>query len=188
MLVQTDHLEAQDLHLAEGEGDQEAKTDGQDEVGKEAVKMNGVHTQIRTILEEYLEAQGRNLIWDLAYKGKVYKDVEFVLFVPFVKGDTKEADENCCRFGTRNARVKQICRYCYCPTQESDNPLKTFQAKTQEDIQILVKSGKVEKLRQMSQHCVPNAWHEVQFGDPRGCMFLVHLKCSMRYFWASSST
>ena len=148
--VKSKHMESETVDLLPGEGDRAAKAKKTDEVKDEQVKMHGFHTMIRTILEDYLEAQGRNLIWDLAYRGKVYKNVEFVLFVPFVKGDTKEADENCAKFGTRNSTVGQLCRYCQCPTPDSDNPLANHRKKTQSLIQSMVEKQDSERLRQMS--------------------------------------
>ena len=38
---------------------------------------------IGKVLEGYLKIQESGFIWDLQYNGKVYKDVEFVLFTPF---------------------------------------------------------------------------------------------------------
>ena len=36
-----------------------------------------------------------------------------------------------------------------------------YQWKTQQMIESLVIAGNVDKLKAMSQHCTPDAWHEV---------------------------
>ena len=44
-------------------------------------------------------------------------------FVPFIKCDTKEADEIYGKFQMRSGNVKQLCRYCKVPTCESNDHL-----------------------------------------------------------------
>ena len=72
--------------------------------------------------------------------GKEYKDVEFVPFVPFISCDTDEADGLCGSCKSRNKGVKQLCRYCLCPTGKADRPFANFLPKTVPMIQELVES------------------------------------------------
>jgi len=59
-----------------------------------------------------------------------FNDVEFVFFVPFIRCDTDEADKLCGAYTNRTAKVKQLCWYCCCTTNESDNIRDKFKKKT----------------------------------------------------------
>ena len=50
-------------------------------------KAQDLHTILDVILETHVELQNKGFIWDLFYRDKVYKDIEFVLFTPFLKLD-----------------------------------------------------------------------------------------------------
>ena len=58
-------------------------------------KSIDLHQMLKIIFKSYVELQEKGFIWDLQYRGTVYKDVEFVLFCPFFKLDTDEADKIC---------------------------------------------------------------------------------------------
>ena len=59
----------------------------------------------------------------------------------------------------------QLCRTCYCPTRECDDPRKTYRFKKPKDIQKLVNNGDLKRLKAMSQHCVDNALYALRFHD-----------------------
>jgi hypothetical protein len=101
--------------------------------------------------------------WDLCYKGKVYP-VTFILFVPFIKGDIEEHDKHCGKYLSRTEKVAQLCRYCQCPTTDTDNPSANYPPKTQELIENLVDEHDLEGLQQLSQHYMRNAWYDIFFG------------------------
>ena len=62
------------------------------------------------ILESFVELQRTGFVWDLVvYKEKLYREVEMVIFVPFVKCDTEEADLLCGKCTVRTANVKHVC-------------------------------------------------------------------------------
>ena len=166
------HLESQDVIVLEGEGDAnpEASESDQDETPEDgAVKAQDFHTMLKTILQSFVELQRTGFVWDLVYKGKLYRDIEFVLFVPFVKCDTEEADVLCGKYTVRTKNVKHVCRYCHCPTSDADNPLAKYPLKTQPEIQKLVEKGKLARLQAMSQQYIENAWYDVRFHSANEC-------------------
>ena len=95
--------------------------------------------------------------------GKLYKDLEFVLFVANVKCDTEEGDLLCGKYTVRTANVKHICRYCHCPTEDADNPLAKYPMKKQHEIQRLVEKQKLDQLKAISQQNIQNAFYTVRF-------------------------
>ena len=63
------------------------------------------------ILESMLPLQTNGFRWDFFYGGKLYEDIEFIPFVPFISCDTAEADKLCGKYSSRadNLRLnKQI--------------------------------------------------------------------------------
>ena len=127
-------------------------------------KAQDLHSMLEVILESYLKIQKTGFIWDLFYKNKVYPGVKFVLFTPFMKLDSEEADLLCGKFTVRTENIKQICRYCECPTIHADDPLAKFPAKTPKKIQKLVDCGNLAKLQSLSQQNIQNACYKLRFG------------------------
>ena len=127
-------------------------------------KAQDLHAILRVILKSYVKLQKTGFKWDLKYKNNVYEDIEFVMFTPFLKLDSDEAEKLCGKFTSRTGNVKMLCRYCECPTNQSDKPFVTHPPKTKEKIQALVANHDVEGLRQLSQHCIKNAMYKLRFG------------------------
>jgi hypothetical protein len=164
----TGHLESQDVVVLKGEGDPSGSNDeNQEDEGsdpeEDAVKAQDFHTMLSTILESFVKLQRTGFIWDLVYKGKLYKGIEFVIFVPFVKCDTEEADLLCGKYVVRNRYIKHICRYCHCPMDDADNPHAKHPLKTQPAIQKLVANANLKGLQAISQQYIKNAWYDVCF-------------------------
>ena len=132
--------------------------------GNEAVKAQDMHAMLDKILESFVEIQDRGFKWDLFYNGTVYKDVEFIPYVPFIKCDTDEADKLCGSYRSRGKNVSQLCRYCQCPTHESDDPFGIHQPKTKHLIQSLVNRKDEERLKELSQQMIENATYKLRFG------------------------
>ena len=147
------HLAHPDMLEEEGNLPEETVSPAQD-----------LHTMLATILREFLEIQEKGFEWDLMYKGKLYKGIEFVVFIPFIKADTDEADRLCGSYTSRTKFVAQLCRYCCCPTSESDQPRARYAPKTQPMISALVKKDDVEGLRLLSQQRINNAFYTLRFG------------------------
>ena len=123
-----------------------------------------LHTMLSTILAEFKEIQKTGFVWDLMYKNRLWKGIEFVLFVPFIKADTEEADRLCGHYTSRGRYVAQLCRYCCCPTGESDQPRAQYPRKTVSMIDELVQNQDLEGLRMMSQQNISNAFYSIRFG------------------------
>lgn len=123
-----------------------------------------LHAMLDVIMASFVELQKKGLKWDLCYNGKIYKDVEFVLFVPFIQCDTDEADKLCGSYTSRGANVAQLCRYCKCPTDKSDDPFVKLIPKKKADIAKLVEKEDLDALRALSQQCIVNATYKLRFG------------------------
>ena len=123
-----------------------------------------LHAMISFVLKGLVELQKTGFKWDLMYKGKLYKDITLIPYVCYFRVDTKEADLFCGKYTNRNAYVKQLCRECYCPTNESDNHLANFRAKMQHQIATLVLRKDERRLKGISQQYIKNAFYDVQFG------------------------
>ena len=124
-----------------------------------------LHAMLDVILASYVKLQKTGGVkWDLMYKGKLYEGVELVFFVPFIRCDTDEADKLCGSYTSRGKNVAQLCRYCKCPTAESDNPDANYPKKKALAIARLVEQNNADALQKMSQQNIANCFHKVRFG------------------------
>ena len=155
IFTESEHMDAELQDLEEGGGLKSSST-------KEN-KAQDFHSMLEEILKSYLEVQTNGFLWDLRYRGKTYKDVEFVPYVVFVKCDTDEGDLLCGSFKTRTGNVKNLCRYCTCPTKESNLVNAKFPFKTVSMIKPSILLNDAEQLRQISQQLIDNAWYKVRF-------------------------
>ena len=172
---ESQHMEAEDIDLFDGEGDQL----GDDDVSDDAmtgVKAQNFHYMLSVILKSFVDPiQSRGMLWDLAYKNKVYPKIHFKFFISMVRCDTEEADTLCGKYKSRTRNVKHLCRQCHVPTMEADNHRANYAPKTQKEIEKLIQKGKLEKLKDISQHYIKNAWYGCRFnlGNDRG----IHWAC-----------
>jgi len=60
--------------------------------------------------------------------------------------------------------VKQLCRYCCCPAEQTDNPKFDSDKKNQATIQELTWNSNVAVLKSMSQQFLDNAFYSIRFG------------------------
>ncbi|CAB9528701.1 unknown protein [Seminavis robusta] len=98
ILKQSGHVAAQQATssssstaLEEDDDDEEESKKVADDQGKPA----DFHAMLDVILESLVDVQKRGFVWDLRYKGRTWKDLEFVPYIAFVKCDNKEADTLC---------------------------------------------------------------------------------------------
>lgn len=126
-------------------------------------KDQDFHAQLDIIIANYLDLQDYGFMWDLPYRGRIYKDLELVFFTVMVKCDTDEADVLTGKYRSRNKGVKNLCRYCTCPNEDTDNPLADYPYKTVPMIKKLVDDNDLDGLNAISQHNIRNAWHRVRF-------------------------
>jgi hypothetical protein len=127
-------------------------------------KMQDYQYMTEIILESYKKAQQNSIAWDLKVIGKL-KKVSFLIPTLFIIGDTDGHDKIVGKFGTRNANVKRLCRYCDCPFDQTDNPYYNYVLNKADFFAKKIKEGKIEELRSMAMHCVRNAWTDIHFCD-----------------------
>ena len=121
------------------------------------------HQMLQVILRSYQQIQDEGTPWDLHCKGKLHR-LQLVMFVMFVKGDTVEHDRHCGKYLSRGKGVAQLCRYCTCPNQDTDEAYKDYPRKSPKMIKELVKKKDLAALKKLSQKYVFNAWYEIKFG------------------------
>jgi hypothetical protein len=176
MLVESGHVDG--VMVEENMSDDEGNLNG-----ITAKKGQDFHAMLDVILEEFVEIQDTGFIFDLYYRDILYKNVKFIPFVPFIKCDTDEADQLCGSYKCRTGGVKQLCRYCCCPTTKSDRPLADhYGFKTMAQIQALVDAEDFEGLKALSPQYIENATYKLRFGkhNDRG----VHGACPIEMLHA----
>ena len=175
LLIDSGHVDSVMAHpdALDGEGENEENS---------ANKAQDLHTMLDVLWESFVELQKTGFVWDLHYRNKVYKGIEFVLFVPFLKVDGDEGDKLSGKFTSRTGNVANLCRYCECPTHDTDNPLADYRYKTTERIQQLVANNDEVGLRALSQQNITNACYKLRFGlhNARG----VHGACPVEMLHA----
>jgi hypothetical protein len=145
---------------------EEAQVDGYEEEDEGPASSCGadMHFMIEKMLEPYKQLQDAGgFMWKLWYKGQTH-DVHFIPFIMFVKGDAQELDKHCGKYTMRGSNVAQLCRYCVCPTEETDNPYKRHARKSPQMIQPLIDCNDEEGLKAMSQQNIKNCWYPLTFG------------------------
>jgi hypothetical protein len=127
-----------------------------------------LHTMLDTVLEGFVKLQKTGFKWDLAYNGKLYKGVEFVPFVMFMRADMEEADKLCGAYTCRALTVSQLCQKCECPSSETNNHLANYPPKMQKKIERLCQKKDLVALKSLSQQPIVNAFYKLQFGTHNG--------------------
>jgi hypothetical protein len=158
MFVESGHIAAHELYVSDSSDEDEVEVDEEDD------KLADYHAILSVLLESLKELIADGMVVDINYKGKLHKNVELRFYVPFVKCDGDEADKLCASFRSRTKKIQQLCRYCQCPTDQTDNPKAKYPFKTEPMMKKLFEKREVEKLRKMSQSCIPNAFHDLRFG------------------------
>ena len=161
ILVESGHVAAYELYV-DGLSDDEEGVDGTAE--SEVDKAADYHVILSVLLESVFALIAEGMIVDIYYKDKLYKDCELVFFVPFVKCDGDEGDKLCCSYRSRNKGVKQLCRYCQCPADFTDDPNADYAFKSEAMLKRLFEENKIEKLKSLSQIGIKNAFHGLRFG------------------------
>lgn len=137
-------------------------------IGKENVE--DLHAMIGVIFQSMAPIQKRGFMWDMPYKGTIYRNIHFKIFIPFVKCDNTEADKLCGKYQMRTGNVAQICRCCHIPLAEANDHLHKPKPKTVPEISNLVAKGKTDGLQAISQTYLINGFHKLRFnmGNTRG--------------------
>ena len=161
LLVESGHLAALDMREMQEANEEEGTYTGKEE---DPDKAADYHFILAELMESLNELTQEGMVWDLQYKGKLYKNCELVFFVPFVKCDGDEGDKLCLHYRSRGKGVKQLCRFCTCPNEDTDNPLAKYSHKTEPMLKKLYEQQNFERLRNLSQICAKNAFHGLRFG------------------------
>ena len=166
MFKESQHLEAEDIDIFDGEGE-ELDLDGNESDESEDrltdVKAQDFHFMLSVILASFVELCKRGMLWDYVHKHHWYPNVHLELYIPFIRCDTEEGDSLSGKYKPRTRNVKQLCRQCYVPTMEASDHRANYKPKTQTRIEKLVRSGRLDKLREISQHYLKNAWYKCRF-------------------------
>ena len=130
-------------------------------------KVQDVHSILSLILNEYKELQGKNggFSWTLDLGDKQF-EVVFKLAVQVVIGDCKGNDVLCGRFGSHSLSVKRLCRDCDVLTLDGDNCDHICRYITRNDVENKSK----DHLKDLSHHCIRNAFSDVYFGARNLCI------------------
>ena len=163
LYVDSGHLEAEDIDIFDGEGEGEEMEGSDQEDEFTDIKAQDFHKMLSVILESYVEIERTGFVWDLVYKKRLYPDIHYHLFTNYVRCDTEEGDTLCGKYLSRGKHVKQLCRYCEVPTDQTDDPRANYPLKTQTKIEKLINQRKLDQLKSMSQHCLKNAWYDLRF-------------------------
>ena len=158
MFVESGHMAATETAAAmlQGEGVEE---------NAKISNMQDYHNLLEVVLDGLAKLQQKGgFLWDLRYKGQVFKDVHFIPYISHLRVDEKEASSLCGRYGSYTKGVKSYCHNCTCPSEESDNPDAKFQFKTPKMINRLARRNDEDALNAMSQHNINNAFHKLDFG------------------------
>ena len=177
MFQETGHAAAMHVAVDDGEGEAEEE-DPQEEIKK----AQDYHSILTTLLKSVKEVIQEGMVWDYKYRGQLYTKIEMVFYIAFIKCDGEEADKLCGKYLSRTKKVAQLCRYCCCPTGETDDHLGRWAYKTEPMIQALVDKDKEVALKKLSQHNIENAFYGTRFGlhNDRG----VHGACPLELLHA----
>lgn len=129
--------------------------------------VEDLHVILAVLLQSYRELQETGMKWDYKYRGTLYKGLELVFFVAFVKCDGDEGDKLCGHYRSRGLNVQSLCRYCCCTTAEGDDHEHRIKDKTKTMLEKLLKmntDASQEKLKALSQQQVDNAFYPLRFG------------------------
>lgn len=161
ILVEANHLETQDGN------DSDANSSGMVE-GEGVGDKNDqdFHAMMALILEDYVALQKDGFLWDFHDQetGKTWQNIQYIPFVPFLRVDGKEADLLCAKYGQRSS-TQQICRKCHCPLKRADDHLAKYKLKTVSEIKKLVEKADINRLRELSQTYLKNAFYNVRFSE-----------------------
>ena len=102
---------------------------------------------------------------DFVYKGKLYPETEFLLYIAHCKVDNEEASKFCGQYSSKTQGIAQICRECHVPTALSGRCLVNYPPKLKEEIRTLVENNDENGLKKLSQHNFANAFWKCHFGQ-----------------------
>jgi hypothetical protein len=162
ILVESGHVSAHATHLDSSlDEDEGVNAAAELEVDK-AADYHAIRAVLLETLKEVIE---EGMVISIFFKGKVHKNCELVFFIPFVKCDGDEGDKLCCLYRSCGQHVQQLCRYCQCPNEATDDHSNAdWPFKTEPLLKKLFEQNNAQKLQKLSQICINNAFHDLGFG------------------------
>jgi len=161
--IEDSDVNTQDNNNSDEPSDDDNNNNPNAEPNIKSCSAQDLHAMLEVMLQSYQEIEQRGFQWDLRYRGEIHS-IEFIPFVMFIKGDSVEHDKHCGRYLSRTKGVKQLCRYCCCPNEETDQPYQQYPQKKPAMLQALVDNNDEEGLKALSQSFIKNAWYAVRFG------------------------
>ncbi|MCA1806935.1 MAG: hypothetical protein LC687_03600, partial [Actinobacteria bacterium] len=156
IFVDSGHVSAHELYMDDSDEGQDQGNETDHDIAAD------YHAILSVLLESLRKLIAQGMMFDVFFNGRLYKDCELVFFVPFVKCDGDEGDKLCGKYRSRGKRVAQLCRNCLCPNEETDNPNAKYKYKTEPMVKKLCEEDNDEKLQQLSQIKMKNAFHGIR--------------------------
>ena len=165
IFVDSGHMEADDLHLMDGEGediDVDGDISDDSDVGLTEIKAQDFHFMLSVILDSCVVLQDHGMLWTFMHKKKACP-AHLLFFVVMCRCDTEEADALCGKCKPRTRNIRHMCRQCHVPTMEASDHQARHPLKTQEQIEKMVRKQQLDRLKATSQHYLKNCWHRIRF-------------------------
>ena len=86
----------------------------------------------------------------------------------FIIGDMMGGDKMACSSASYSNKINRLCRKCDVKGEDSGDPYVECNKIKMKIIQDLVHDNETEKLHEMNQYNVQNAWFDIDFG---GCEY-----------------
>jgi hypothetical protein len=165
MFAKSGHVGSKEMNGEKNEEKSEDKKEDQEMDGAAEVnKAADYHAILEALLASLKQLIEEGMVVDVRYKDQLYKNCELVFFVPFIKCDGDEGDKLCLHYRSRGQHIQQLCRYCKCPNKDTDNQMANYGYKEEPMLRKLFENNRAEKLKELSQIGVQNAFHGLRFG------------------------
>jgi hypothetical protein len=133
------------------------------------LKYQRLHAIFETILATLLEAQQPHALDGINVSlGGVTKCVNLKVPICFIIGDMQGGDKICSCSPCYSNTMQRLCRKCNVKGSDADDPFFKCKRMIMSRIQQLVVDGEYEKLDNINQYHVHNAWFPLDYG---GCKY-----------------
>jgi hypothetical protein len=121
-----------------------------------------LHNIFKAILEMLVDAQAPHALDRIELTlGGVTKTVNMHVPVNFIIGDMQGGDKICACSPCYSNKMQRLCRKCYVKGSDADNPFVKCRRMIMAHIQARVINGEFQKLDNINQYHVHNAWFDV---------------------------
>jgi hypothetical protein len=163
ILAESVHVSSYNLDIDSSSDEDEGQNAAAESEVDKAADFHAI-LAVLFLLETLKELIEEGMVIDIFFNGNLYKNCELMFFIPFVKFDGDEGDKLCCSYQSRGHHVKQLCRYCQCPNEATDDHNADWPYKTEPLLKKLFEQNNAQKHKKLSQICIQNAFHDLQFG------------------------